>query len=95
MNIVDETHVTLRKYADVVDACQEGQTLAVDLGLSNDDQINAVLTILKVASEITKYGRYGEMTLRSFWQGSKRGILVEVDGTAKELIVERGMRGNG
>jgi hypothetical protein len=94
MNIVDETHVTLRKYTDVVAACQEGQTLAVRLGLSNDDQINAVLAILKVGREITMYGRYKEMTLRSFWQGDRRGILVEVDGRTEEMIVERGTQGD-
>jgi len=93
MNIIDETFVTLRKYVDVVTACQEGQTLAVRLGLSDDDQINAVLAILKVARETTKYGRHGEMILRSFCQGGRRGILVEVNGTTEEMIMEK-VRGN-
>ncbi len=86
MNIINETCVEIHKYADVVAACRTGQALAAQLGLSDDDQVNVVLTVLTTAREITRYGRYGEVTLSAFQQGDKRGILVNVDGAQTTIV---------
>ncbi len=82
---VDET-VAIRHCSDVVTACQKGQTLAKQFGLSGDNQVNVILTILNAMHRIAISTGYGKVVLSPFWQDNRYGIVVKMnDKTTWEI----------
>jgi len=75
---VDET-VAIRRCSDVVTACQKGQALARQFGLSGDNQVNVILTILNAVHRISTGTGYGQVVLSPFWQDNKYGIVVKMN----------------
>ena len=71
-----EVRVPIRSDGDVVNARQQGRSVAVQLGFSGSDLTIIATAISEMARNIVSYAGEGEIILGSVHQGPKQGILV-------------------
>jgi len=71
-----ETRVPIISAVDIVNARQQGRTLAMDLGFTGSDLTVIASAISEVARNIVDHAKQGEVILAKATQGDKRGILI-------------------
>src|SRR6185503_7442112 len=71
-----ETRVPIISAVDIVNARQQGRTLAMDLGFTGSDLTVIASAISEVARNIVDHARQGEVILAKATQGDKRGIMI-------------------
>lgn len=76
MTVVDERRVAINADVDIVNAREQGRSMAVQLGFSGSDLTVIATAISEVARNIIEYGRRGEITLNLIHQYGKRGIII-------------------
>lgn len=73
---MDEITIPIRSDLDIVQARQEGRTMASEIGFNGSDLTVVATAISELARNILKYARVGEIVLRQVHQSPKRGILI-------------------
>ena len=68
--------VVIRHDTDILLACQKGRALAVQIGLSGDNQVAVVIAIAEVARNILRYAGHGEIALGHAHREDKEGVVV-------------------
>jgi serine/threonine-protein kinase RsbT len=68
--------VTIGSGMDSVTARQRGRALARELGFSGSDGVRIATAISKVARNIIKYAKHGEIVLEALHEGNRTGVLV-------------------
>ncbi|HEY3131855.1 MAG TPA: anti-sigma regulatory factor [Acidobacteriota bacterium] len=71
-----EVRVPIRSDGDVVNARQQGRSVAAQLGFSGSDLTIIATAISEMARNIVSYAGEGEIILGPAHQGAKQGILV-------------------
>ena len=71
-----EVRVPIRSDGDVVNARQQGRSVAVQLGFSGSDLTIIATAISEMARNIVSYAGEGEIILGPVHQGPRQGILV-------------------
>lgn len=73
---MDEILIPIRSDLDIVQARQEGRSMAAAIGFNGSDLTVVATAILELARNILKYARVGEILLRPVHQSTRRGILI-------------------
>lgn len=73
---MDEILIPIRSDLDIVQARQEGRSMAAAIGFNGSDLTVVATAISELARNILKYARVGEILLRPVHQNTRRGILI-------------------
>jgi serine/threonine-protein kinase RsbT len=73
---MDEIIIPIRSDLDIVEARQEGRTMASEIGFNGSDLTVVATAISELARNILKYARVGEITIRPLHQNQRTGILI-------------------
>ena len=79
MMIEAERAIAINAEQDVIQARQEGRSLAQKLGFSPVDQARITTAISELARNIVVYGVRGVVTIRALEDGGRKGIEVRFD----------------
>lgn len=76
LEVTDETSVSIDGEFDIVDARQQGRTLAQALGFSSTECTLIATAISEIARNIVQYAERGEMHLMAIQSKGRQGIQI-------------------
>lgn len=74
--MLTETLVPINAEVDILNARQQGRTLALQLGFGSGDLTLIATAISEVARNIVVYAKRGEISLSLVQEGGRKGIVV-------------------
>ncbi|HWP82857.1 MAG TPA: anti-sigma regulatory factor [Bacteroidota bacterium] len=74
--MADEIIIPIRSDLDIIQARQQGRTIAAEVGFNGSDLTVIATAISELARNILKYASVGEIIICPIHQSSRQGIMV-------------------